>query len=171
VRYVTKKALLADIEKEHAILIGYLEQIPKSRLKESGVWGKDWTVHDLVAHLAEWQQMFLTWYGDGEKGIKPVMPAPGFKWSETPRLNEVIWKKHKGRATAKVRAEFDADYEKIVALTQSLSEKELLRPGAFEWTGKNALVTYLSANSASHYRFANGVLKRWIKSSAKQSNK
>lgn len=170
-RYTTKKAFLADIEKEHAILIANLEQIPQSRLKEPGVWGKGWTVNDLIAHLAEWQSMFLSWYADGQTGIKPQMPAPGFKWSETPRLNVTIWEKHKRRAPAKVRADYDAGYAKILALTKSLSEKELLMPGAFAWTGKNALVTYLSANSASHYRFANKVLKRWMKSSAKLSKK
>lgn len=163
-RYTTKKALLADVEKEHAILIDYFEQIPRSRLKEQGVWGKGWTVHDLIAHLAEWQTMFLTWYADGEKGMEPVMPAPGYKWNETPRLNEAIWKKHKRRSSAKLRDEFDQGYERILALTQSLTERQLLRPGAFPWTGKNALVTYLSANSASHYRFANKVLKKWMKS-------
>jgi hypothetical protein len=165
-RYASKKALLADIEKEHAILIAYLEQIPKSRLMEQAVWGKGWTVHDLIAHLAEWQTMFLTWYADGEKELKPQMPAPGYKWNETPKLNEAIWEKHKSRTPAKVRADFDKGYERILALAQSLTESQLLKPGAFAWTGKNALVTYLSANSASHYRFANKVLKKWMKANS-----
>lgn len=162
-RYLTKKALLADIEKEHALLVGYLGQIRKTRLKEPGVWGKDWTINDLIAHLAEWQTMFLTWHSDGEKGVKPQMPAPGYKWSETPRLNEAIWEKHRSRPPAKVRADFDQGYEKILTIVKSLSEKELLRPGVFPWTRKNALVTYLSANTASHYRFANRILKKWLK--------
>lgn len=168
-RYATKKALLADIEKEHAALIGLLDQIPKSRLKEPGAWGKGWTVSDLIAHLAEWQTMFLTWHDEGASGLKPQMPAPGYKWSETPKLNEAIWEKHKSRAAAKVRADFDAGYKKILSLTQSLTEKQLLSAGAFAWTGTNAIVTYLSANSASHYRFANKVLKRWTRSREKLS--
>ena len=50
---------------------------------------------------------------------------------------------------------------RIVRIVESLPEEALLRPGRFEWTGKNGLVTYLGANTASHYRFAVKVLKRW----------
>lgn len=164
-RYATKKALLADIQKEHDLLCAQLGEIPASRLREPGVWGNGWTVNDLVAHLAEWQAMFLTWYDDGQKGLTPPMPAPGYKWNETPRLNQAIWEKHQSRLPAKVRTDFDQGYVKILALVQSLSEKQLLTPGVFAWTGKNALVTYVGANTASHYRFALKVLKKWRKGS------
>jgi hypothetical protein len=162
-RYATKQALLQDIRDEHAALISRLDQIPKARLREMGVWGNAWTAHDLVAHLAEWQNMFLTWYDEGAIGLKPQMPAPGYKWNETPKLNQAIREKHKSRTPAKVRTDFDQGYERILEIANRLTEKQLLCAGAFAWTGKNALVTYLSANSASHYRFANKVLKKWLK--------
>jgi hypothetical protein len=166
-RYASKKDLVADIQKEHALLINYLNQIPKSRLREPGVWGANWTVNDLIAHLAEWQNMFLAWYDDGQKDLTPQMPAPGYKWTETPKLNQAIWEKHKNRTPSKVRTDFDKGYARILALTLSFTEAQLLKSGAFQWTGKNALVTYLSANSASHYRFANKQLKKWLKTISK----
>lgn len=162
-KYESKQALMDDIRGEHDALCARLAEIPKSRWYEPGVWGDGWTVSDLVAHLAEWQHLFLGWYKDGLRGTKPEMPAPGFKWSETPRLNRAIWEKHRSRSHAEVWAEFDSGYSRIVRLVESLSPEELLRPGRFEWTGKHPLTTYIAPNTASHYRFAIKAIKRWLK--------
>ena len=92
-RYKSKQALLEDIRTQHDVLCARLGEIPKVRWHESGVWGDGWTLSDLVGHLAEWQHLFLGWYEDGLRGATPQMPAPGYKWSETPRLNRAIWEK------------------------------------------------------------------------------
>jgi hypothetical protein len=161
-RYQSKQALLADIRTAHDLLCARLDGIPRSRHREPGVWGDGWTLSDLVAHLAEWQSMFLGWYDDGLKGIVPAMPAPGYKWNEMPRLNQAIWAKHRSRSPAAVRADFDSGYRRILRLVEALSAGALLEPGHFSWTGKHALATYLGPNTASHYRFAIRVIKRWL---------
>ena len=159
--YHSKEALLTDIKKEHDGLSACLAQIPESRYTEPGVWGDDWTISDLIAHLAEWQFMFLTWYRDGLKGAKVEVPAPGYKVRETPKLNRAIWLKHRGRSVASVRADFESGYSQILDIVENLSAEQLLAPGHFNWTGKNPLRTYIGANTASHYRFAMKVIKRW----------
>lgn len=164
-RYGSKEALLSDMEREHDALLALLADIPADRYGESGVWGDGWSVHDLLAHLAEWHALFLRWHAVGRSGKPPQMPAPGYKWNETPRLNRAIQAKHRLRPLAEVRADFAATYEEILGLASALSEEQLLRPGHFAWTGKNPLVTYLGANTASHYRFAKKVLRRWLKES------
>jgi hypothetical protein len=166
VRYKSKQALLDDIRAEHDRLCTRLAEIPKARWPEVGVWGDDWTLSDLVAHLAEWQDMFVGWYEAGLRGATPQLPAPGYKWSETPRLNRAIWEKHRSRSQAVVRADFDSGYTRIVQIVESLSPRQLLESGHYEWTGKHPLTTYIGANTASHYRFATNVIKRWLKSTA-----
>jgi len=162
-RYTSKPHLRDDIVKEHDALVDLLATIPEARYREPGVWGDGWTVHDLVAHLAEWHRMFLGWHATGVAGGKPDMPAPGYKWNETPRLNRDIQARHRNRGFAEIRHDFEAGYREIVALVDSLSEASLLESGAFAWTGSSTLTTYLGANTASHYRFAHKVLKRWMK--------
>jgi hypothetical protein len=161
-RYASKEDLLADIAREHDALCALLAEIPESRHEEPGVWGDAWSVHDLVAHLAEWHALFLLWHEVGEAGGSPRMPAPGYKWNETPRLNRAIQAKHHVRALSEVRDDFSATYARVLGLARELSEEQLLEPGHFAWTGKNPLVTYLGANTASHYRFAMQVLRRWL---------
>jgi len=163
-KYTSKQALLDDIRTEHEVLCARLREIPRGRWREVGVWGDDWTLFDLVAHLAEWQNMFLGWYEDGLRGATPQMPAPGYKWSETPRLNRMIREKHRARSQQRVQADFDSGYSRIVRIVEALSPEQLFASGHFDWTGKGSLATYIGPNTASHYRFAIKVIKRWLKS-------
>lgn len=166
-KYASKKELIADIEREHAAFVGLVTSIPRRQWKQPGVWGDDWTVHDLVAHLTEWEQMFLGWHRAGEAGVRPEMPAPGYKWSQTRDLNRTIRKKHAGTSTKKVWESFEASFAETLALARALPEKAIFTRGAYDWTGKNALVTYLGANTASHYRTASKILKRWLKAQSR----
>lgn len=161
-RYESKQALMDDIRAEHDSLCALLAEIPKGRWHEPGVWGDGWTISDLVAHLAEWQYLFLGWYEDGLRGVTPEMPAPGFKWGETPRLNRAIWQKHRERSLAELLAEFDSGYSRILRIVAALSPQQLLESGHFAWTGKHSVTTYLGPNTASHDRFAIKVTKRWL---------
>lgn len=156
-RYASKGDLLIDIRAQHDSLSAHLDEIPGVRYTEKGVWGENWTLKDLIAHLAEWQRMLLSWFEDGP------MPAKGYKWNETPKLNRMIGSKHRTRSLAAVRRDFETGYRQIVARVESLSEEQLFAPGHFSWTRQNALVTYVGANTASHYRFAIRVIKRWLR--------
>jgi hypothetical protein len=165
-RYASKEALLADIRGAHDSLCERLSEIPTSRYREAGVWGDDWTVNDLVAHLAEWHFLLLGWYDDGLKGATPVLPAPGYTWRETPRLNRAIWAKHRARSMAVVRDDFDAGYRRILDIVEALPANHLIMPGHFAWTGQHPLATYIGPNTASHYRFASRAITRWLRHSA-----
>ncbi|HLG15020.1 MAG TPA: ClbS/DfsB family four-helix bundle protein [Blastocatellia bacterium] len=162
-RYKSKQSLMDDIRTEHDSLCALLRKIPTARWHEHGVWGDGWTLSDLVAHLAEWQQMFLGWYEVGLGGTAPEMPAPGYKWSQTPKLNRAIWEKHRSRSQAATKAAFDSGYCRILHIVEALSPEQLLTPGTFPWTGKHPLTTYLGPNTASHYRFAIKAINRWLK--------
>jgi len=170
-KYHSKEALIDDIGREHGSLCLLLAEIQIERWSEPGVWGDQWTLSDLVAHLAEWQRMFLSWYEYGLTGTRPALPAAGYKWNELPRLNRAIWEKHRGRTPAEVRMDFESGFNRILEITSSLSSDQLFQPGRFEWTGKNALTTYLGANTASHYRFAAKVIKRWLKRGAESTSR
>ncbi len=160
-RFGSKQEFVDRVAAERRAFVELVSSVARSRYRETGVWGDGWTISDLLAHLTEWEQMFLGWYRVGRNGGQPSMPAPGFKWNETPRLNQAIVKKHNRKPISRVVDEFEASYHEIFSLIQQLSEEELLVPGHFAWTGKYPLTTYLAPNTCSHYRFAFKVLKRW----------
>ncbi len=169
-RFASKREIVESIEKEHQLFLELAASVPRKRYKEEGVWGDGWTLNDLFAHLTEWEQMFLGWYREGRGGGKPDLPAPGYKWNQTPELNRAIWKKHHRKSVKKVLEEFEASYDEIHSLVRKLSQKELLTSGYFAWTGKYPLTTYLAPNSCSHYRTATKILKRWLKGQANDAS-
>ena len=161
VRYTSKRDLVDRIQQEYRELCLRLDRIPESRAYAPGVWGDGWNVRDLIAHLAEWQRMLLGWYDGGRDGGMPAMPARGYKWSETPALNRVIQERFTNSSIDEVRADLDDGYRRILSLAEALSQTRLLKPGQFRWTGTTSLAAYIGANSASHYRFAIRVIRRW----------
>lgn len=165
-KYRSKLDLIDDIEKEHATLVALAESIGPERYAEPGAWGDDWTIKDLFAHLHEWAQMCLGWYRQGLTGEDFPAPAEGYKWSQTPALNQVIWEKHRDASWSSVRSRFEESHLEILELAKALTEEELLTPGHFSWTHKSQLATYLAANSSSHYRAATKFIRRWLRQQA-----
>ncbi len=162
-KFRSKRDLLEAIEQEHASFVELVDSLRGADRDRPGVWGDDWTVKDLLAHLTAWEQMFLRWYREGAAGLQPAVPADGYKWNETPRLNRAIWREHKDHSWPRVRDAFDASYQEIRDLAGELGESELLTPGRHSWTKKLPLMTYLAANTSSHYRTATKILKRWLR--------
>ena len=60
-RPTTKSQLLAEIEKEHIALEELIATLTPEQMTQQSVVGK-WSVKDVLAHLMEWEQMFLGWY-------------------------------------------------------------------------------------------------------------
>ncbi len=169
-RFGSKQELLERNEREHQTFVELVNSVPRSHYREKGVWGDSWSIQDLLAHLMEWEQMFLRWYREGRDGGNPDLPAPGYKWNQIRELNRTIWRKHHRSSTKKVIEAFEASYEEILAMVRQLSSEELLTPGHFAWTGRYPLTTYLAPNTGSHYRFATRVLKRWLKQQKVKEN-
>ena len=85
----TKEQLLKEIEKERNSLEEFLSGLSAEQLIRPGMLGP-WSAKDVMAHLLEWEQMFLGWHKAGLKGRMPEKPAPGFKWNQLPQLNKQI---------------------------------------------------------------------------------
>lgn len=108
--------------------------------------------------------MNLNWYDAGLRGERPAMPAPGYTLRELPRLNEAIYRKHHRRPLKAVLHDYRIYYIRILALIDSLSEKDLVTLGRFSWTGPSwTLSDYLRASTAAHYLWADTRIRRWWK--------
>lgn len=167
-KFKSKRELVERIERDHAAFVELASSIPRRRRREPGVWGDGWNVADLYAHLAEWHRLLLRWIEEDRAGRAPQLPAPGFKWNQTPALNREIQRRFARRSAARLVAEFDATYVETLALVKGLSEAELLEPGRFAWTGKLPLASYVAPNTCSHYVAARKILTRWLRTSARR---
>ena len=165
-KFASKRELVERIEREHAAFVELLATIPARKRRVNGVWGNGWTVADLHAHLAEWHRMLLRWVEDGRAGRTPDLPAPGFTWRETPKLNREIQRRFAGRSAARLEANFEETYAEVLELVRGLRERELLEPGQFAWTRKLPLASFIAPNTCSHYAVARKLLTRWLRAAA-----
>jgi len=159
-----KTELLKAIQLERTALDNTLALLATRQMTQPGVTRGGWSVKDILAHLAEWQQMNLDWHAAGLRGEKPELPAPGFSWRELPRLNRMIYRKHRRRSLRAVLHDFHANHDRIVTLVKSLSDSDLVTLGRYSWTGPRwTLSDYFRANTASHYLWARTRIRRWLR--------
>ena len=165
-RPTSKQELLAAIERERGVLETTLENLTPEQTTEPGIVG-DWSVKDVLAHLIEWEQMCLGWYKAGLRGEVPPLPAPGFKWNQTPELNQKIYEEYCHLPLDEILKRFHSSHNEILAVIQELSNENLFTPGQFTWTKKNTLGTYMVSATSSHYHWANTEIRKGFRAKEK----
>ena len=163
-RRLRKAELLKAIDLERSALDTTIDQLTPRQMTRAGVTRGGWSVKDILAHLAEWQQMNLDWYAAGIRGENVYMPAKGYTLRELPRLNRMIYQKHHRRSLNAVQNDLRTNHDRIVALIKSLSDSELTTLGYYSWTGPSwTLSDYLRASTAAHYLWARTRIRRWMR--------
>ena len=123
----------------------------------------DWSVKDLLAVRAWWTTSVVDWIEAGQQGKRPVTPAEGYRWSETPRLNGDIVRRSRRESYKSIRARLENGVERALAVIDSMSDEELLRPGVFAWAGKYPIARWLSINTTRQYTTARTYVRRALK--------
>lgn len=163
--FPSKQSFLDDIETSWNALSTLLEHIPDENLARPGLYAGVRSGVDVLTHVHEWHNMCLRWYQEGLKDT-PVMPAPGFKWTESPALNEAIYQRYKDLSPADAKRKLRTSHRKVVKLLESLTERQLLEPGYYAWCGKASklpLTSFFHPNTSGHYRWSLKKLRRMPK--------
>lgn len=161
-RPLNKTQLLESIQKEYTALEKFLTPLTAEQMAFAPAPGA-WAVKDILAHLVEWQQMFFNWYESGSRGENPAVPAPGYKWSQLPALNQAIYKKYRSLAAEQALAMFRESHQKTLELIESLPDADLTIPGLYRWMNQNTLIAYLNSITAAHYVWALKDAKKTLK--------
>ena len=162
-RPLNKAQLLAAIQKEYAALEKFLAPLTADQLAHAPTPGT-WAVKDILAHLYEWQQMFFGWYNTGLSGETPALPAPSYKWSQLPALNQAIYEKHHGLTPEQTLVLFHQSHQKTIQFIENLTESDLTQPGLYRWMNQNSLMAYLNSITAAHYLWAIKDARKALKS-------
>ena len=149
----TKAELLESIHEMRVLLNKKFSKLTPQQMVWPGSMD-DWSVKDILAHLVDWEQRFIGWYEAGQRGEVPETPAPGYKWSELPRLNQAGYEEHKDESLEEVLELYRKSHQEIVELVEGMSEGEIFDIGYYEWTGGSALLGFIAANTSSHYNWA-----------------
>jgi len=162
-RYRNQPELTAAIIDSRRRLERTLAGITPDELLRPGVVS-DWSVKDLLAHLAAWQRLLLYWYAQGKTGAVLAPNPTGMSHRAIDALNAEILQAHRGDSLAAVQIEYHSAYAAALELVQGLSEDELYTPGRYDWTGKHLLADYAAANTCQHDDWATRMLRNWLRS-------
>jgi hypothetical protein len=91
------------------------------------------------------------------------VPAPGYKWSQLPALNQAIYEKYRLLTSQDVLTLFRESQRKTMQFIESLPEADLTAPGLYPWMKSNALLAYLNSITAAHYVWALKDAKKALK--------
>lgn len=156
-----KQAMLDHLQVERRRLEHHLARLTPAEMQQPGVVG-EWSVKDILAHLAAWERLCLTWIDQSLTGGAPEVPAPGFTWKQIDRLNQQIFEQNCQRSLEDVMDDFHSTHAQMVERFATLSDEQIFTPGYFPWLGKAAFVRWASAYAA-HDRWGKDHIHRWVK--------
>lgn len=123
----------------------------------------EWTIRDLLAVRAWWTERVVDWIEAGRRGETPRTPAPGYRWSETPRLNADVVEAARRESYRSVRTRLERGYERVLRTIDALDDRELLEVGAFPWAGRYPIARWISLNTARQYATARTFVRRALR--------
>ena len=157
----TKAELLAagrdNFHKLNALVDSFSEEEQNAELPE-GTLNRN--IRDVLAHLHHWHLLMLGWSREGMRGEKPAMPAEGYSWSETPRLNREIQEKYRFLELSEARRLLGESFLEVRGLVEQHTEDELFEKRRYPWTGSTSLGAYLISNTSSHYHWAYKLIRK-----------
>lgn len=114
----------------------------------------EWSVKNILQHLVDWEQRWISWYETGKHGETVVTPEPGYNWRQMGQLNEKYRQKFINRPLDDVISDFHTSYQQIMDVIEEIPEAEMLLLGVYPWTGKLPLITWIAGNTCEHYTWA-----------------
>lgn len=124
---------------------------------------EDWSLVDVLVVREWWTRAVTSWCIAGVRGDVPVLPAEGYAWRETPRLNADVIAARGEVSLEQIRAELERSAVALVTAFEERSDAELLRTGVFEWAGKWPLARWIAVNSTRQYTTARTMLRRALR--------
>lgn len=123
----------------------------------------EWSIRDVLAVRAWWTERVIDWVQAGRHGKKPVTPAPGYAWQETPRLNADTVAAARDQSYKKIVSRLDRGVKRALKTIDALSDEELLGTGQFDWAGKWPIARWISMNTSTQYVSARKYVRRALK--------
>ena len=134
----TKAEAIAAIRADQRFWRDLAAEVGPARYAESGPMG-EWSFGDLAGHLLGWRNRTLLRLEAGASG----RPQPGNPWpaelderdDDDEGINAWIHEQHAGRPPAELVAAYDASYDRLAAVLDSLPEDVLTDAQAVPWLG------------------------------------
>ena len=146
----TKSELMAAIKTERVRLEGDLAKFPGGKKTEARL-ENSWSVKDLMAHIAAWEQVAFDIVQSAKNG-EPLKDYVSKVFESIDNFNDQTYDKNKDKSLNEIETEFQASYQDFVALLVPLDEVFIASNLPFEGTEEISVESIISSNTFHHYR-------------------
>ncbi|HJS29973.1 MAG TPA: ClbS/DfsB family four-helix bundle protein [Anaerolineales bacterium] len=158
---ITKESILLAIRTELAALNATLARIDRTLMTVPGVEG-DWSVKDILSHLASWRRLLVVWTNDLIDGRTPNRPDPTESWGDIDQVNNSLYLETRDRSLDEALDEFASACEASTALVEGLTEADLTDPARFTWRRGVPLWQMVAGNTWVHDREHRESIEQWL---------
>lgn len=128
-------------------LLVALEPLPDELLLEPRTLG-EWSIADLLAHLAAWESELVTGLMRLDQGKKPEHLLQALASRDA--YNQQSLAENQGRALDPIFADFQGVRVQLEGWVEEFSNRDLTNPGRYKWLGGKPLWQIIAANSFEH---------------------
>ncbi len=156
---MTRDEVLQALERDRAQLQAALEGLDDQVMTTVPVAG-EWTIKDLLGHMAMWHQVALKFIADYKQtGLPKSLGLADDAAVDAHNQREV--ERRRARPVAQVGAELDASYRELTAAVGGLSDKQLNTPLPAPWQNATTLEQLIAINSYEHDPEHIGQMIQW----------
>lgn len=154
------EAILTNFDKLKKELLTVPVELTSAKELQGHNKGTLMSIHNLVAYLVGWGELFLKWSHKKENNEDVDFPETGFKWNELGKLAQKFYKDYEEYSFEELLLKLENTVTTITVLIESKSNDELYGTGWYEkWT----LGRMIQFNTASPYKNARARIRQWKK--------
>ena len=158
---MTKDELIENTERAWEELQAAIDGLTDEQMTKLPVTGQ-WTVKDLLAHIAMWESKLVTTLFKAEKGVAPADLVESGQPVDA--LNAQYYREQKGRPLERVLEDSHAVHLALLNRLEAFPDKALFDPGKFKWMQGDPLSRMVAGDSYEHYREHAEEIRAWRRS-------
>ena len=166
---IGKARMLKRLQTERNRLEQTLSCLSRDDMLQPHVVG-EWTVKDVLAHLADWEAHMLAWIAAGRSGDPVENPDPGLTWGQLNISNQRVYETHRDQPLEEVLEYFRAIHNQFMAMVEAMPEEEMLTRGCYAFLGKDTVYDWLD-RYAAHDLWGKTEIRKWMKTHNKPEKK
>ncbi len=155
----SKARILKRLQTEREKLEQTLSSLSPADMLQTGVVG-EWTVKDVLAHLADWEAHMLVWIAAGRRGDSVEHPDPGLTWQELDLFNQRVYEAHRDQSLEQVLEYFRTSHNQLMKMVEAMPDEEMLTAGRYPFLGKDMVSDWLT-QYADHDAWGKNKIRRW----------
>ena len=144
---MNKQELISKIEDERARLEEAISTLSPEQLTAPDAIG-EWSIKDVLAHLAMWTSRCVTLVYQAEQGQKPEDVDAMFDSYE--EVNAEDHQSQKDRLLDRVVADFRGSHRQLLRGLDAWKEADLFDAGRFTWLRGKSLGEFILGETAEH---------------------